>query len=105
MKLFIYPSFHSFIHSFFYLFHFLLGIGNDFSQEELGLVSINGQLGLSGTIPSLPALIGRILFGLTTSKLIVSILCRVLARAESRLKKCVELSIYRTPSRIEVSVR
>lgn len=32
------------------------------------MVSINGQLGLSGTIPSLPALIGRILFGLTTSK-------------------------------------
>jgi len=43
-----------------------IGIGNDFSQEELGMISINGQLGLSGTIPSLPALIGRILFGLTT---------------------------------------
>ena len=35
------------------------------------MVSINGQLGLSGTIPSLPALIGRILFGLTTSKLML----------------------------------
>ncbi|XP_066921742.1 uncharacterized protein [Clytia hemisphaerica] len=43
-----------------------IGIGNDFSQEELGLIGLNGQLGLSGSVTSLPALIGRILFGLTT---------------------------------------
>lgn len=41
-----------------------VGIGNDYSQEELGMVSINGQLGLSGTITALPALISRIIFGL-----------------------------------------
>ena len=45
------------------------GIGNDFSQEEIGMLSINGQLGCSGSITSLPALIGRLIFGLTTSEL------------------------------------
>jgi len=49
------------------LFHFL-GVGNDFSQEEIGMVSTNGQLGLSGAITALPALLGRIIFGLNTSK-------------------------------------